>query len=415
MSLIKELSQKAAQAAQILSVLDEIVKNAVLLDMAKSLRDNTTGIIEENGKDLVNAKNNSLSDAMIDRLNLDQERIEAMAEGLETVAILPDPVGVERDLGTRPNGLQIRKMRVPLGVVCMIFEARPNVTADAAGLCFKSGNAAILRGGKEALASSLYIANILQNVLQKHDLPRELISVVPNADRALMQELMEQKDYIDVIIPRGGEGLINYVTENSKIPVIQHFKGVCHLYIDKDADIETAINLLVNGKTQRTGVCNALEGLLVHEDIAKEFLSIAGAILEEHSVKVNSCENSSKYFNNATVIKTDGFGEEYLDLEIAVRIVPSVEAAMEHIARFGSNHTEVICTKNELTAKRFQRTVDSSVVMVNASSRFSDGSQLGLGAEIGIATTKLHAYGPMGLESLTTEKYLVNGIGQVRA
>jgi glutamate-5-semialdehyde dehydrogenase len=415
MSLIKALSQKAAQAAQILSVLDEIVKNAVLLDMAKSLRENTTGIIEENVKDLVNAKNNSLSDAMVDRLTLDEERIEAMAEGLETVAILPDPVGVERDLGTRPNGLQIRKMRVPLGVVCMIFEARPNVTADAAGLCFKSGNAAILRGGKEALASSLYIANILQNVLQKHDLPRELISVVPNADRALMQELMEQKDYIDVIIPRGGEGLINYVTENSKIPVIQHFKGVCHLYIDQDADIETAINLLVNGKTQRTGVCNALEGLLVHEDIAKEFLSIAGAILEEHSVKVNSCENSSKYFNNATVINLDGFGEEYLDLEIAVRIVPSVEGAMEHIARFGSNHTEVICTKNELTAKRFQRAVDSSVVMVNASSRFSDGSQLGLGAEIGIATTKLHAYGPMGLESLTIEKYLVNGVGQVRA
>jgi len=415
MSLIKDLSQKAAQAAQVLSVLDEAVKNAVLIDMAKSLRDNATGIIEENDKDLVNAKNNKLADSMIDRLTLNQERIEAMAEGLETVAILPDPVGVERDLGTRPNGLQIRKMRVPLGVVCMIFEARPNVTADAAGLCFKSGNAAILRGGKEALASSLYIANILQNVLEKHNLPRELISVVPNADRALMQELMQQKDYIDVIIPRGGEGLINYVTENSKIPVIQHFKGVCHLYIDKDADIEAGINLLVNGKTQRTGVCNALEGLLVHEDIAEEFLSIVGAILEEHSVKVNCCENSSKYFNNATVIETDGFGEEYLDLEIAVRIVPSLEAAMGHIARFGSNHTEVICTKNELTAKRFQRTVDSSVVMVNASSRFSDGSQLGLGAEIGIATTKLHAYGPMGLESLTTEKYLVNGVGQVRA
>ena len=414
MSLIKDLSRKAAEAAQILSVLDEAVKNAVLSDMAKSLRDNATGIIEENGKDLVNAKSNNLPDAMIDRLMLNQERIEAMAEGLETVAILPDPVGVERDLGTRPNGLQIRKMRVPLGVVCMIFEARPNVTADAAGLCFKSGNAAILRGGKEALVSSLYIATLLQNVLEKHNLPRELISVVPNADRALMQELMEQKDYIDVIIPRGGEGLINYVTENSKIPVIQHFKGVCHLYIDKDADIESGINLLINGKTQRTGVCNALEGLLVHEDIAEEFLSIVGAILEEHSVKVNSCEHSSKYFNNATVIKTEGFGEEYLDLEIAVRIVPSVEAAMQHIARFGSNHTEVICTKNEVTANVFQRTVDSSVVMVNASSRFSDGSQLGLGAEIGIATTKLHAYGPMGLESLTTEKYLVNGVGQVR-
>lgn len=415
MSLIKDLSRKAAEAARILSVLDEAEKNAVLMDMAKTLRDNANGIIENNARDLVNAKNNDLAASMIDRLTLDQERIEAMAEGLETVAILPDPVGVERDLGTRPNGLQIRKMRVPLGVVCMIYEARPNVTADAAGLCFKSGNAAILRGGKEALESSLFIANLLQDVLEKHNLPRELISVVPNADRALMQELMEQKDYIDVIIPRGGEGLINYVTENSKIPVIQHFKGVCHLYIDKEADIETAINLLVNGKTQRTGVCNALEGLLVHEDIAEEFLSVAGPILEEHSVKVNSCENSSKYFNNATVIKTDGFGEEYLDLEIAVRIVPTVDAAMQHIARFGSHHTEVICTKNELTAKRFQRTVDSSVVMVNASSRFSDGSQLGLGAEIGIATTKLHAYGPMGLESLTTEKYLVNGVGQVRA
>ncbi len=415
MSLIKDLSRKAAEAAQILSVLDEAEKNAVLMDMAKTLRDNASGIIENNAKDLVNAKNNDLAASMIDRLTLNQERIEAMAEGLETVAILPDPVGVERDLGTRPNGLQIRKMRVPLGVVCMIYEARPNVTADAAGLCFKSGNAAILRGGKEALESSLFIANLLQDVLEKHNLPRELISVVPNADRALMQELMEQKDYIDVIIPRGGEGLINYVTENSKVPVIQHFKGVCHLYIDKEADIETAINLLVNGKTQRTGVCNALEGLLVHEDIAEEFLSVAGAILEEHSVKVNSCENSSKYFNDATVIKTDGFGEEYLDLEIAVRIVPTIDAAMQHIARFGSHHTEVICTKNELTAKRFQRTVDSSVVMVNASSRFSDGSQLGLGAEIGIATTKLHAYGPMGLESLTTEKYLVNGVGQVRA
>ncbi|MFT5277382.1 MAG: glutamate-5-semialdehyde dehydrogenase [Granulosicoccus sp.] len=287
MSLIKNLAQKAAEAAQVLSVLNEADKNPVLLDMAKALRDRATCIIDENRKDLSNAKNNGLPAAMIDRLMLDQERIEAMAEGLETVAILPDPVGVERDLGTRPNGLQIRKMRVPLGVVCMIYEARPNVTADAAGLCFKSGNAAILRGGKEALATSKYIANILQNVLEEHHLPRELISVVPEADRALMQELMEQKDYIDVIIPRGGEGLINYVTENSKVPVIQNFKGVCHLYIDKDADIETAINLLVNGKTQRTGVCNALEGLLVHEDIADEFLNVVGAILEDHSVKVN--------------------------------------------------------------------------------------------------------------------------------
>ena len=415
MSLITDLSRKAAEAAQVLSVVDEEVKNAVLLDMAKTLRDNASGIIQENKTDLANAETNGLGAAMIDRLTLNDERIEAMAEGLETVAILPDPVGVERDLGTRPNGLQIRKMRIPLGVVCMIYEARPNVTADAAGLCFKSGNAAILRGGKEALASSLFIANLLQDVLEKHDLPRELISVVPNPDRELMQELMEQKDYIDVIIPRGGEGLINYVTENSKVPVIQHFKGVCHLYIDDEADIETAINLLVNGKAQRTGVCNALEGLLVHEDIAEKYLTLVAPILEEHSVKVNACEKSAKYFNNAKTISTDEFGEEYLDLEIAVRIVPSMDAAMQHIARFGSNHTEVICSLNEEKTKRFQRTVDSSVVMVNASSRFSDGSQLGLGAEIGIATTKLHAYGPMGLESLTTEKYLVNGVGQVRA
>jgi glutamate-5-semialdehyde dehydrogenase len=415
MSLIKTLSKNAAEAARVLSVIDEEDKNAVLFDMAVSLREHTNQIITANLEDLQLANENGLSNAMIDRLTLNQERIEAMAEGLETVATLPDPVGVEREIGTRPNGLKIKKMRVPLGVVCMIYEARPNVTADAAGLCFKSGNAAILRGGKEALASSKFIANLLQDVLEKHGLPRELISVVPNPDRQLMQELMEQKDYIDVIIPRGGEGLINYVTENSKVPVIQHFKGVCHLYIDKDADLETAINLLVNGKTQRTGVCNAIEGLLVHEEVAEDFLALAGPILEEHSVKVNACEASSNYFDNATTITEEQFGEEYLDLEIAVRIVPSLEGAMQHIARFGSNHTEVICTKDELVAKRFQRSVDASVVMVNASSRFSDGSQLGLGAEIGIATTKLHAYGPMGLESLTTEKYLVDGNGQIRA
>jgi glutamate-5-semialdehyde dehydrogenase len=415
MSLIKTLSKNAAEAARVLSVIDEADKNAVLFDMALTLREHTNQIITANLEDLQLANENGLSNAMVDRLTLNEERIEAMAEGLETVATLPDPVGLEREIGTRPNGLKIKKMRVPLGVVCMIYEARPNVTADAAGLCFKSGNAAILRGGKEALASSKFIANLLQDVLEKHGLPRELISVVPNPDRQLMQELMEQKDYIDVIIPRGGEGLINYVTENSKVPVIQHFKGVCHLYIDKDADLETAVNLLVNGKTQRTGVCNAIEGLLVHEDVAEDFLTLAAPILEEHSVKVNACAASSKYFKNATTITEDQFGEEYLDLEIAVRIVPSVEGAMQHIARFGSNHTEVICTKDELIAKKFQRSVDASVVMVNASSRFSDGSQLGLGAEIGIATTKLHAYGPMGLESLTTEKYLVDGNGQIRA
>ena len=352
---------------------------------------------------------------MLDRLTLTPERIEAMAVGIETIAALPDPIGNERYIGQRPNGLSISKMRVPLGVVCMIYEARPNVTADAGALCFKSGNAVILRGGKEALHSSKIIATILQSVLKQYGLPEALITVVPDPDRALMLELLQQRDYIDVIIPRGGEGLINFVTDNSKIPVIQHFKGVCHLYVDKDADLDIAMDLLLNGKTQRTGVCNALEALLVHQEIASQFLPKVAKALAKHKVKINACTQSGGYFENCTYMEEDDFGQEYLDLEIAIRQVDHFDHAIQHIARFGSQHTEVICTENEVTAAHFQRAVDASVVMVNASSRFSDGSELGLGAEIGIATSKLHAYGPMGLESLTAEKYLVSGTGQVRA
>ncbi|HBL21631.1 MAG TPA: glutamate-5-semialdehyde dehydrogenase, partial [Alteromonas mediterranea] len=303
---------------------------------------------------------------------------------------------------------------IPLGVVCMIYEARPNVTADAGALCFKSGNAVILRGGKEALDTSLAIAELMQDVLEKHNLPKALVTVVPNPDRALMQELMEQRDYIDVIIPRGGEGLINYVTDNAKVPVIQHFKGVCHLYVDKDADLEKALAILLNGKTQRTGVCNALEGLVVHQAVAGDFLPKVADAFKEKGVKVHVNKKGSQYFDGADVIAEDAYGEEYLGLEIAIRVVDDFEGAVDHIAQFGSNHTEVIITEDAEKGKLFQRAVDASVVMVNASSRFSDGSQLGLGAEIGIATTKLHAYGPMGLESLTSEKYLVNGEGQIR-
>ncbi|GAC06510.1 glutamate-5-semialdehyde dehydrogenase [Paraglaciecola chathamensis] len=413
--MIKELAQNAAKAAKVLAVLDEKTKNQVLQDMADALRTNAEVIYAANKMDLAQAEKDGLGAAMIDRLTLNEERVESMAAGIETIVSLPDPAGLERVVGERPNGLKISKMRIPLGVVCMIYEARPNVTADAGALCFKSGNGVILRGGKEALGSSKAIAAVLQDVLQKHNLPVELITVVPDPDRELMMELMQQDEYIDVIIPRGGEGLIRHVTDNSKIPVIQHFKGVCHLYIDKDADLQTAIDLLVNGKTHRTGVCNALEGLIVHKDIADSFLPLAAAALQSKQVKINASAKAAGYFENPTVIEDDAFGEEYLDLEIAVGIVDDLDAAFEHISRFGSHHTEVICTKNELTAKRFQRTVDASVVMVNASSRFSDGSELGLGAEIGIATTKLHAYGPMGLESLTAEKYLVSGTGQVRA
>ncbi|ATG78862.1 glutamate-5-semialdehyde dehydrogenase [Pseudoalteromonas sp. B131b] len=414
MSLITDISRQAAKAAHTLALLDTETKNQVLVEMAAALREQKAFIIKENESDLSAARDNNLAASMIDRLTLNDERIESMAQGIEVIVSLDDPVGQLRDITERPNGIKIRKMRVPLGVVCMIYEARPNVTADAGALCFKSGNGVILRGGKEALRSSQAIASVMHSVLEKHNLPVSLISVIPDPDRALLMELMQQRESIDLIIPRGGEGLINFVTENSTIPVIQHYKGVCHLYVDKDADLEVALNLLLNGKTQRTGVCNALEGLVVHQDVADEFFNLCAVVLRQEGVKINADSFAAKYFDNATVLADDEFGEEYLDLEIAIRVVPSFTAAVEHIAQFGSNHTEVICTKNQTAAELFQRSVDASVVMVNASSRFSDGSQLGLGAEIGIATSKLHAYGPMGLESLTTEKYLVNGEGQVR-
>ncbi|MBD56020.1 glutamate-5-semialdehyde dehydrogenase [uncultured Pseudoalteromonas sp.] len=414
MSLITDISSQAAKAATQLALLDTATKNQVLTEMAEALRESKAFIIKENESDLAAARDNNLAAAMIDRLTLNDERIEAMAEGIEVIVSLDDPVGQLREISERPNGIKISKMRVPLGVVCMIYEARPNVTADAGALCFKSGNGVILRGGKEALRSSQAIASVMHKVLEKHGLPAALISVIPDPDRGLLMELMQQRDTIDLIIPRGGEGLINFVTENSTIPVIQHFKGVCHLYVDKDADLNVAINLLLNGKTQRTGVCNALEGLVVHQDIADEFLNLCAVVLRQEGVKVNADEKAAEYFDNATVLADDEFGEEYLDLEIAIKVVPDFAGAIDHIAKFGSNHTEVICTKDKAAAELFQRSVDASVVMVNASSRFSDGSQLGLGAEIGIATTKLHAYGPMGLESLTTEKYLVNGEGQIR-
>lgn len=414
MSLITQIANDTANAAKTLAILDEATKNKVLAAMAAALRDNQDEIVKVNTKEVAEGKQAGLDDAMLDRLTLTPARIEDMAAGIETIIELADPVGQERPIMERPNGLQINKMRVPLGVVCMIYEARPNVTADAGALCFKSGNGVILRGGKEALQTSMAIAGLLQQVLREHDLPEALISVIPDPDRALMQELMEQVDTIDVIIPRGGEGLIRYVTDNSKVPVIQHFKGVCHLYVDKEADLDMALSLLINGKTQRTGVCNALEGLVVHQAIAGDFLPQVNKMCQEKGVIVHANEAAAKYFDNADVIGDDEFGEEYLGLEIAIRVVKDYDQALAHIHQFGSHHTEVICTQNGDTAKHFQRAVDASAVMINASSRFNDGSQLGLGAEIGIATTKLHAYGPMGLESLTTEKYVVTGTGQIR-
>ena len=414
MSVITTLCQQTAEAARVLAAVDTKTKNCVLQTMANRIRQSSAALIEKNASEVARAIDNNLAPSMVDRLTLTTERVEDMAAGIETLIKLDDPVGKIRPFGTRPNGLEIKKMRIPLGVVAMIYEARPNVTADAGALCFKSGNAVVLRCGKEALDTSLAIAEVLHSALREHHLPESLISVVPDPDRALMQELMEQVGYIDVIIPRGGEGLINYVTQNSKVPVIQHFKGVCHLYVDEFADLDKALALLLNGKTQRTGVCNALEGLIVHRSVASEFLPMVAKAFATHDVKVHVNEPGKPYFPNAELIAEAAYGQEYLGLEIAIRVVESVDSALDHIAEFGSNHTEVICTENAQNAQRFLQAVDASVVMHNASSRFSDGGQLGLGAEIGIATTKLHAYGPMGLESLTTEKYIVMGDGQVR-
>ncbi len=415
MSYIEQISKSAKSASKRLAIMSEQDKNAVLLEMADQIKAAQSDILAANQKDLAQAKEMELDDAFVDRLTLNEQRIDDMVTGIKEIVELEDPVGNRRSVTTRPNGLEIEKMRIPLGVICMIYESRPNVTADAGALCFKSGNGVILRGGKEALHSSLAIADAMHAALTKHGLPKELVSVVDNPARELVLELISQTESIDLVIPRGGEGLIKFVSDNSKIPVIQHFKGVCHLYVDKDADFDKALQILENGKTQRTGVCNALEGLLVHEQIASDFLPLAAKMLQAKGVKVNACQKSHGFFLSPILLPDTDFGQEYLGLEIAVRTVDSFEHALEHIDTFGSHHTEVIVTENKESADLFQRAVDASVVMVNASSRFSDGSQLGLGAEIGIATTKLHAYGPMGLESLTAEKFVVTGEGQIRS
>lgn len=412
--LAQDIAKRAAKAARAIATLSTEDKNAALQRMADAIRAHTDKILEANKQDLEAGKEKGLDDAMMDRLALDADRVNDMASAIEEIIALPDPVGESYLLEERPNGMRIDKMRIPLGVICMIYEARPNVTADAGALCFKSGNAVILRCGREAIGTSKVIAEAMHEAIEASGLPKDVVTVVPSPDRDLMASLLKQSDYIDLVIPRGGEGLIHYVSDNSKIPVIQHYKGVCHLYVDKDADLDKALALLLNGKTQRTGVCNALEGLLVHSDVADKFFPMAAKALAEKNVKVHACSNSIKHFDGAEPIADDAFGEEYLALEIAVREVRDYDHAIEHLEQFSSGHTDVICTENEATAKRFIADIDSAVTMWNTSSRFSDGGQLGLGAEIGISTSKLHAYGPMGLQSLTTEKFVVTGTGQIR-
>ena len=389
-------------------------KNRVLRRMADALEANASGILAANNRDVSAACDDGLSEAMIDRLVLNPERIGKMADALRDVASFPDPVGETSGTTKRPSGIEVGRMRIPLGVIAMIYEARPNVTADAAGLCFKAGNAVLLRGGSEAFHSNQAVASALHDALKAEDVNPAAVTLIPTTDRAAVNEMLTLNEHIDLVIPRGGEGLIRFVDETSRIPVIKHYKGVCHLYVDERADLENAENLLLDGKTSRPSVCNALETMLVHRDAAGDFLPRAAEVLDRAGVEIRGCERTRELLPDAAAASEDDYAAEYLDLTLAVRVVDDADAAMEHIATYGSNHTEVIATDDLPTARRFVRTVDASVVLVNASSRFSDGGELGLGAEIGISTTKLHAYGPMGLDALTTQKFVVYGDGETR-
>ena len=389
-------------------------KNRVLRRMADALEANASGILAANNRDVSAACDDGLSEAMIDRLVLNPERIGKMADALRDVASFPDPVGETSGTTKRPSGIEVGRMRIPLGVIAMIYEARPNVPADAAGLCFKAGNAVLLRGGSEAFHSNQAVASALHDALKAEDVNPAAVTLIPTTDRAAVNEMLTLNEHIDLVIPRGGEGLIRFVDETSRIPVIKHYKGVCHLYVDERADLENAKNLLLDGKTSRPSVCNALETMLVHRDAAGDFLPRAAEVLDRAGVEIRGCERTRELLPDAAAASEDDYAAEYLDLTLAVRVVDDADAAMEHIATYGSNHTEVIATDDLPTARRFVRTVDASVVLVNASSRFSDGGELGLGAEIGISTTKLHAYGPMGLDALTTQKFVVYGDGETR-
>lgn len=408
------LAQKAREASRISARLSGNEKNALINRMAKRLVEKQNLLEIANKKDVEMAQEKGLSPAMIDRLVLNSGRIEGMAQALRDICQLPDPVGKIDGIRLRPNGLQVGQMAIPLGVILIIYESRPNVTSDAAGLCLKAGNSVILRGGSEAFYSNQAIVSVLHEVLEEFNLPKEIIAFIPSTERENIQILLDLNTTIDLVIPRGGEGLIRYVDEHSKIPVIKHYKGVCHLYVDREADVTMAMELLVNGKVSRPGVCNALETLLIHEEIAEKFLKLIEKDSRLNHVQFRGCPLTQHYFPRAGAATEEDYFTEYLDLTLSVKCVSSLTEAIDHIEKYGSNHTEVIVTNNLETAQHFLREIDSSVVMVNASSRFSDGGQLGLGAEIGISTTKLHAYGPMGVDSLTTKKFIVIGDGQVR-
>lgn len=411
---IRKIAANARQASIAMAKLPTTAKNDLLMAMAMALINDTPQLIDENRKDLEAGEKKGLSSAMLDRLMLDETRIKAMADGLREVANLPDPVGEVTRMWKRPNNLMVGKMRIPLGVIGIIYEARPNVTADAAALCLKAGNSVILRGGSEAIHSNLAIARILGREMERAGIPQAALSVIPFPEREGVLEMLKQEEFIDLIIPRGGESLIRFVVEHSKIPVIKHYKGVCHIFVDSSADFDMAERIVVNAKVQRPGVCNALETLLIHKDVAETFIPRIAQTLTDLKVELRGDDCVREFAPQATPATEEDWQAEYLELILAVRVVDGLDDAINHINAYGSLHTEAIVTGDYHNSQRFIREVNSSTVLVNASTRFADGNQLGLGAEIGISTTKLHSFGPMGLEDLTTTKFIVYGDGQIR-
>ncbi len=413
-NLLIDIASKSRIASAQLSRASSGLKNKALIKMAEELVKKSAYIIAENQKDVEEAESKGQSSAMIDRLTLTPQRIEKIAQGLREVATLTDPVGEVVRMWTRPNGLKVGRMRIPLGVIGIIYESRPNVTADAAGLCLKSGNAVILRGGSETIRSNMAIGQILRDALSELGLPEDAVQTIPITDRNAVLEMLKLDELIDLIIPRGGEGLIRFVAENSRIPVLKHYKGVCHIFVDETADLDMAKSICINAKVQRPGVCNSMETMLVHENIAESFLPIISKAFSENNVELRGCKKTKEIIPEVIEANENDWFEEYLDLILSVKVVKDMEDAIEHIEKYGSMHTESIITQSYSNSQSFINGVNSSTVMVNASTRFSDGFELGLGAEIGISTSKLHAFGPMGLEELTTTKFIVLGEGQIR-
>lgn len=414
MTILEEMGKKAKEAARTLAVMGE-EKNDALKLIAKALIDNTDAILAANKIDVDNGRANGLTESIIDRLSLSKARIEGMAQGVLDVAALPDPVGAVLSGSKRPNGLNITKVRVPIGVIGIIFEARPNVTSDAASLCLKSGNAVILRGGKEAINSNKCIADIMRSALEKSALDKNCIQLIEDTTRQSSVELMGLVDYLDLLIPRGGAGLIKAVVENAKVPVIETGVGNCHVFVDESTDIDMAANIIYNAKTSRPSVCNAIETILVHSNIAEKALPVIKARLDEKNVELRGCERTREILGDSVIPAVEAdWATEYLDYILAVKVVDSIDEAIAHITKYSSGHSECIVTENYKNANRFKSEVDAAAVYVNASTRFTDGGMFGLGAEIGISTQKIHARGPMGLNELTSMKFIIEGDGQIR-